>query len=506
MLHDHPVTAYEELVDRSRGRAMLVSCLELLAWDELTCMPRGGVGNRGRQTAYLVGLLHDASSDPRFGDLLELVEGSDLMEDPESASAVNARVWRRQHDRAVRVPRGLLEELARVTTIAQQQWAESRQDGDFRSFLPHLARVVRLKRDEAACFAGTMDAYDALLDDFEPGCTRARLARLFRAIQEPLQDLLGRIAEKGPMVHSVVLRRDYPIDRQRILGESIAADIGFDFECGRLDATTHPFFSCVGPGDCRITTRYDAHDFGESFFAILHEIGHGLYEQGLAPDAYGTPMGESSSLGVHESQSRIWENLVGRSRSFWRHCFPRVRDLFHTALHDIDEEDFHRVCNEVRPSWNRVRADEVSYDLHILVRFELEQSMIAGELDPSDVPGAWNERYARVLGVTPRDDREGCLQDGHWAAGQFGYFPTYTLGNLFAAQLMAGARRDLPDLDDRFAEGEFRGLREWLRERIYRHGQRYSADELVRRATGSPADPATMMERLRRKYEELYEI
>ncbi len=506
MLRSDPNAAYEELVERSQRRSLLMSCLELLSWDELTYMPRGGVENRGRQTAYLVGLLHDSWNDPRFAELLARVEQSELVADPDSPAAVNLRQWRRLHDKTVRVPRALLEETARVATTSQQRWAEARQDSNFAAFLPWLEQIVRLKREEAQCFPDAASPYDALLDDFEPGCTQASLTTLFAGIRQPLQELLQRIAGSRQPITATVLRREYPLERQRIFGESVAADIGFDFECGRLDGTTHPFFSWVGPGDCRITTRYNPNDFAESFFAVLHELGHGLYEQGLDPTHHGTPLGESSSLGIHESQSRIWENAVGRSRPFWRHFFPRVRELFHQAVHDVGPVEFYQACNQVEPGWNRVRADEVSYDLHILVRFELETALIEGDLSPGDLPAAWNEKYAQYLGVIPRDDREGCLQDGHWSAGQFGYFPTYTLGNIYAAQLMARALQDLPDLPDRFARGDFGVFRDWLRERIYRHGQRYSASELIQQATGSLPSSRFLLESLTKKYGELYAL
>jgi carboxypeptidase Taq len=269
-----------------------------------------------------------------------------------------------------------------------------------------------------------------------------------------------------------ILKLAYPLDRQKVFGEAVAAAVGFDFQRGRLDVTAHPFCSGIGPGDTRLTTRYDEHHFGDAFFGILHEVGHGLYEQGLPAEHFGTPMGEAASLGVHESQSRLWENAVARSRAFWLYWFPLARRVFHQALGSVSLDRFLAAINHVYPSLVRVQADEVTYNLHIIIRFELEQALLAGDLPVDDLPGAWNQKYHEALGVRPKNDAEGCLQDIHWSAGLFGYFPTYTLGNIYAAQLFSKARSDLAGLDDSFARGDFRDLLAWLREHVHRHGQR----------------------------------
>jgi carboxypeptidase Taq len=496
-------TAYDELVTQSRERTMLASCIELLGWDELTYMPRGGVENRGGQLAYLMGLYHEVSTDPRLGELLDVVAGSPLVADPLSPPAVNVREWRRTYLRQMRLPRALVQELAATTTTAQQEWAEARRNNDYSRFRPWLERILLLKRREADCLEHDGTPYDALLEDYEPGARSADLARMFAALRSELSPLLAEIAAGPRRTKPAILRREYPIDRQRIFAEAVAADLGFDFERGRLDVTTHPFYSVMGPGDCRITTRYNHSDFGDALFSMLHELGHGLYEQGLDPGHFGTPLGESSSMSLHESQSRLWEKFVGLSLPFWRHFFPRARDIFHDTLHDVPLADFHRAVNHVQPGWNRVRADAVSYDLHILVRFELELALLSGDLKPADLPSVWNEKYRDYLGVVPASDTEGCLQDGHWASGQFGYFPVYTLGNICAAQLYAQARRDLPCLDSDMAAGRFGDLLEWLRENIYRHGQRYSAAELMERVSGSPPDHQPLIDALRQTCAEL---
>jgi carboxypeptidase Taq len=366
--------------------------------------------------------------------------------------------------------------------------------------------------------------YDPLLDDYEPGAKSAHLAVIFQELRRELVPLVAAIANAGPRVapgsetvprvagasartgRPSILKRMYPRDRQRIFGETVASALGFDFQRGRLDVTAHPFCTGIGPGDCRITTRFDEHEFGDAFFGILHEVGHGLYEQGLDQPHYGTPMGEPVSLGVHESQSRLWENAVGRSRPFWRYWFPIARRIFHEALGDVTLEAFHRAVNDVAPSLIRVQADEATYNLHIIVRVELEAALLSGSLPVADLPGAWNEKYRETLGVTPTNDAEGCLQDIHWSAGLFGYFPTYTLGNLYAAQLFAQAQSDLGDLDHSLGQGDFSGLLDWLRTKVHREGQRYRSADLIEQITGSKPDQRYLVQSLRQKYTELYAL
>jgi carboxypeptidase Taq len=498
-------TAYDELLRRMREEALLSSCAALLAWDEVTFMPRGGAEHRGNQAAYLAGLEHHLAADPRLGELLAIVEGSELTRDLLSAEAVNIRELRRLHDRAVRLPRALVEEIARVTSLAHQEWIGARQDDDFARFRPWLDQVLSLKRAEAAALADG-DPYDALLDEYEPGARSAELAVLFDALQRELQRLLEAITASGRQPDAAILHREYPLDRQRVFGETVAAALGFDFQRGRLDTSAHPFCIQIGPGDCRITTRWSRHNFADGFFSILHEVGHALYEQGLAPAHFGTPMGEAPSLGIHESQARLWENLVGRSRPFWRHFYPLAQRVFHEALQDVTLDEFHAAVNRVEPTLNRVQADEVTYNLHILIRFDLERALLAGDLKSDDLPAAWNAAYRRHLGLTPPNDAEGCLQDGHWSSGLIGYFPTYTLGNLAAAQFLARAAEEIGGLDEQWARGDFGGLLAWLREHVHQHGQRFPAARLVEHATGAVPAPRPLLQSLRRKYGELYRL
>ncbi|QDU18587.1 carboxypeptidase M32 [Urbifossiella limnaea] len=498
--------SYAELVRRSKELGVLNSCAAVLGWDQQTYMPAKGAGLRGEQMAFLAGLAHGKATDPKVGELLAAVEGSDLVRDPESDAAANVRELRRGYDRSTKLPASLVEELARVTTAAQQAWQQARAANDFPAFRPLLEQVVALKRQEAQAVGYTDHPYNALLDEYEPGATVAEVREVFAGLTRSLVPLIKAIGDSGKKPDRSVLERDFPVERQKVFAEAAAAAFGFDFAAGRLDTTAHPFCSGVGPGDCRLTTRYNPRFFSEAFFGVLHETGHGLYEQNLPAEHFGTPVGGACSLGIHESQSRLWENQVGRGRPFWDHFFPRLRQTFPAALAGVEPERFYFAVNEVKPSLIRVEADEATYNLHVALRFELELGLISGDLAVADLPGAWNERFKALLGLDVPDDARGCLQDIHWSFGGIGYFPTYTLGNLYAAQLMAAARRDLAGLDDDFRRGEFSRLKGWLGQHIHRHGGRYRAGELCRRATGEPLSAVPFMSYLNEKFGPLYGV
>jgi carboxypeptidase Taq len=499
-----PRPAYDELIRRVKEARLLESCSAVLGWDERTYMPREGSAHRAEQIALLATMTHQMLTAPAIGRLLGEVEGSALTRGADGDEAANVREIRRTYDRAVKLPKELVEELARTTTRAQQVWQEARQANDFPTFRPWLEKIVKLKRAEAQAVGYREAPYDALLDEYEPGATTAEVTRTFAQLRAELVPLVGAILASGRRAPTEVLEREYPAARQEIFGQAAAAAIGFDFNSGRLDVTTHPFCSGVGPGDCRLTTRYNPRRFNDGFFGILHEAGHGIYEQGLPPQHFGTPLGSACSLGIHESQSRLWENQVGRGRPFWEHFFPRARQTFPAALGDVGAEQFLFAVNDVRPSYIRVEADEATYNMHIILRFELEQALIRGDLQPADVPRAWAEKFQQSFGLTPPTDTLGCLQDIHWSMGGLGYFPTYTLGNLYAAQFMERARHDLGDLDEDFRRGEFGRLKGWLNEKIHRQGQRYRPAELCRRVTGQPLSPRPLVEYLRKKFAPLY--
>ncbi|MDP6039189.1 MAG: carboxypeptidase M32 [Candidatus Latescibacteria bacterium] len=498
--------AYEALITEVKQIALLGSCASVLGWDEQTYMPKGGAKHRSEQLALLVGMVHERATASQISDWLEEIEGSHLVSDALSVEAVNVREIRQGYDRAVKLPKSLVEEMARVSTLAQQMWVEAREKSDFALFLPHLSKILDLKHQEAAALNTGTTAYDTLLDEYEPGETSENLTRVFSALRNELVELVGAIAESGKQPSEDILAGEYPVDQQETFGKAVASQIGFDFECGRLDVTAHPFCSGIGPGDTRLTTRYDTHFFAQALFGTMHESGHGIYDQGLPEDHYGTPMGGAVSLGIHESQSRMWENFVGRSRSFWTHFFPKVKEAFPDALGRVAEDDFYAAINTVSPSFIRVEADEATYNLHIMLRFEMEQALLDGGLKAADVPGAWNETFEKYLGLTPPDDAQGCLQDIHWSGGGIGYFPTYALGNLYAAQFFEQAREDVGDLDAQFAEGNFKPLKDWLAEEIYSQGQRYRASDLIQEVTGKPLSHEPLMRHLKGKYGALYGV
>jgi carboxypeptidase Taq len=498
--------AYRELIRRAKEIAVLGSCASLLDWDQRTYMPARGVAHRAEQLGLLAGLVHRKATDPEIGSLLAEMEGGPLVAERGSDAAVNVREIRRSYERATKLPQSLVEELARATALAHDVWVEARKASDFPRFLPWLDRIVGLKRQAAECLGHAGTPYDALLENYEPGETTAHLADLLGRLRTDLVPLVEAAVGSGRRPDPSVVEREYPVEAQAAFGRAAAAAIGFDFTAGRLDVTVHPFCSGIGPGDTRLTTRYDPRRFGEAFFGVLHEAGHGLYDQGLDPAHYGTPRGEAVSLGIHESQSRLWENFVGRSHAFWRCFLPRAQQAFPAALGDVTLDQFYFAVNDVRPSFIRTEADEATYNLHILLRFELEQAMIRGDLAAADVPAAWNETFRRLLGLAVPDDARGCLQDTHWSGGGIGYFPTYTLGNLYAAQFFARARADLGDLDAQFARGDFAALLGWLREKVHRQGQRYRAGELVVAVTGEPLSHRFLIDHLRAKFGPLYGI
>ncbi len=498
--------AYRELIERFKEVRLLDSIGAVVGWDQHTYMPPKGGEHRAEQMGFLAKLGHEKLTSPRLGELLTQVEGTPLVKDAETVEAVNAREIRRTYDRAVKMPAKLVEEIARTTSQAQNVWAEARKKNDFPAFAPWLEKIVALKREEAQAVGYQASPYDALLDEYEPGATAAEITRVFAELRAELVPLVAAITASGKKPRADILTREFAVDRQHIFGQAAAAAIGFDFTAGRLDTTVHPFCTGIGPGDCRLTTRYKANEFNQGFFGILHEAGHGIYEQGLDAQHFGTPMGSAASLGIHESQSRLWENQVGRSRPFWEHFFPRVRQTFAGVIDDVSLDDFLFAINDVECSFIRVEADEATYNLHIILRFELEQALMTGDLPPRDVPSAWNAKCRQLLGMSPPDDRQGCLQDIHWSMGGLGYFPTYTLGNLYAAQFMAQARVDLGDLDDDFRMGRFDRLKGWLNSKVHRPGQQLRPRDLCQRITGKPLSHQPLVAYLRGKYAAYYGI
>jgi len=497
-------SAYDAFLAYHRETAVFSSFRSLLSWDQDTYMPKGGAELRSRQVAALSGFLHERQTGDAYRTLLEAAEEENTAQG-DSFEAANLRLARRDFDRAVKLPGDLVRELTRVTSLARRAWAEARDRDDFAAFLPWLEQVLDLTRRSAAILAeGDQAPYDALLDQYDRGLTTAQVRALFGPLRESLTALLDRILGSRAVISDAPLRGDFPVGIQARLAREGAAALGFDFDRGRLDVTPHPFCATVGPGDVRLTTNYKPDDFGPAFFSVLHEAGHGMYEQGLPEERWGEPAGRACSMGVHESQSRMWENLVGRSRAFWRWYFPRVREAFPAALRDTREEDFWRATNVVKRSLIRTDADEVTYNLHILLRFELEAALLEGDLAPKDLPAAWREKSRALLGIEAGNDRDGCLQDIHWSMGGFGYFPTYTLGNLYAAQIFVAAEREAGPFDDAFSRGDFAPLLGWLRGKVHAHGSRWEPAELVERASGAPPSADALVAHLESRFPALY--
>ena len=499
-----PNAVFDQLCQHARQAAILSSVNELLGWDERTKLPPAAGEYRAEQMALLAGLVHQKRTDPRLGEWLSSLVGDPLASDRHSDAGATIRQLKRRYDKDVRLPQSLVEALVRATVLGQQAWALARKNNDFVGFQQPLDNILRLTREKADALGYPECRYDALLDDYEPHALTSQVAAVLAGLRSELVPLVRAIVHSAQAPDRSILKRKYPVGVQETFGRQAAEAIGFDFDRGRIDETKHPFCTTLGPHDCRLTTRYDERFFPSSFFGTLHEAGHGIYEQGLRPEWFGLPPGEAVSLGIHESQSRMWENLVGRSRGFWQFLYPRTVEAFPEALRDVSLDAFYFAINDVRPSLIRVEADEVTYNLHILVRFELEQALINDELPTTDLPGAWREKYRSYLEIEPPNDADGVLQDIHWSAGLVGYFATYSLGNLYAAQFFDQAQAELGNLPAAFARGEFRPLREWLRRNIHARGQCYTAADLVRLVTGKPLSHEPLVRRLREKFYPLY--
>jgi len=474
----------------------------LLLWHHNTMMPPQGAPARGDHAASLQRVVHERMTDPEVGRLLDALEPWADQQDPDAGPTRLVRWTRRDHEKAVRVPTDLAAELSRAAALGQQAWQEARARADFARFRDALERHLELRHRFVECFAPVEHPYDPLLDTFEPDLTTAELRPLLVALRDALVPLVAATGDRDQPRNAGVFAGPHAEDDQRRAVLDVLAAMGFDAGAWRLDTAPHPFAQGLGAGDTRITTRYDPADFGVAFYSALHEYGHGLYEAGIDPALHRSPLGEPVSLGVHESQSRLWENVLGRSRPFCAWALPRLRAQLPGGLDVEDAEGLYRAVNTVQPSLVRVEADETTYNLHIVLRFELELALIEGSLAVDDVPGAWAEGMQRLLGVEVPDDAQGALQDVHWGAGLFGYFPTYTLGNLMAAQLWERARADLPDLDPAVEGGDFGPLREWLREHVHRHGRTFLPRELLRRVTGEELGVEPFLAYLRGRLDE----
>ena len=491
---------------RLREVSDLSAAGSVLGWDQATYMPPGGAAARARQGATLSRLAHEKFTDPALGRLLEQLQpfADSLPTDSDDASLI--RIARRDFEKAIKVPAEFVARWSAHSSASYDAWTRARPANDFATMRPLLETSLDFSRRYAEFFAPYAHIADPLIDGPDEGMTTATVQALFAELRAALVPIVRAIAEQ-PLADDSCLRRTFPEAPQMAFGVSVIERVGYDMTRGRLDKTHHPFCTKFAAGDVRITTRVRENDLSEALFSTLHEAGHALYEQGVDAAFEGTPLNSGASAGVHESQSRLWENVVGRSRGFWEHFYPRLRDTFPDQLASVPPEAFYRAINKVERSLIRTDADEVTYNLHVMMRFDLELAMLEGRLAVKDLPEAWRARFAADFGITPPDDRDGCLQDVHWYAGSVGGgFQGYTIGNILAAQFHAAALRAHPAIPAQMAQGEFATLHAWLRQHLYRHGRKFTPDELVERATGGPMSIAPYIAYLRTKYGELYRL
>ncbi len=493
------------LVEELRRVSRVGSALALLGWDQETHLPGGGAGARAEVLGALTEIAHDRATSELLGERIEAAESA--LNGDDGALAALVRESRRDWERSRKIPSELAQELAITSSRSLMAWRSARLENDFARFRPHVEKIVSLKRQVAEAIRDSENEslYDSLLEEYEPGMTAASFQGFIDAVKPRLVALVAEAAPRCEKVRTDFVTAGYDPTRQLEFSREILSAIGYDFERGRLDLTAHPF--CTGiasPHDVRITTRVDARDFTSNLFSVIHEGGHALYEQGLDPEWSGTPLGSATSLGIHESQSRLWENNIGRSDAFWRHWLPRFRAAFPGRADDVSHEEFVAAVNRVVPSLIRTEADEVTYSLHVMLRFEIEHALISGDLEVEELPELWRRKMREYLGVEPQDDATGVLQDIHWSMGAFGYFPTYFMGNLYGAQFDRAARKAIPDLDDQLAKGELLPLREWLRGKVHAHGRRYSALDLCREVTGEELDPTYFLDYLEDKVARLF--
>jgi len=478
---------------------------ELLGWDQQVYMPPAAAEGRGQQLATINTIAHKKFTSPEIGRLLDDLKPWAENLDADSDEYRLIKVTAREYDKRTRIPADYVAEFARVTAVAQQTWMEAREKSDFSLFRPHLEKIVELNHRYISFFPPADHPYDVLLDNFEPGMKTAEVKAIFEALRPQQVELLHAIAAR-PQVDDSFLRLDYDEQAQWDFGVEAATAFGYDWNRGRQDKSTHPFTQSIGIDDVRITTRFEKDLGASAFFSTAHEAGHALYEQGISHNWSRTPLEGGASLAIHESQSRMWENIVGRSLPFWEHFYPRFQVLFPSQLGNVSLQDFYKGINKVESSLIRVEADEATYNLHVMLRLELEIEMVENKIAIKDLPEAWNARMKNYLGITPSTDAQGVLQDIHWSGGMFGYFSTYALGNLISAQLWETCRAAHPSLDDQIRRGDFSSLLTWLRENIHQHGRKYEPQELVLRVTGSSIDPAPYVRYLKNKYSDIYSL
>ncbi len=481
----------------------LESAAAVLSWDQETYMPSGGARARAEQIATLGKLAHEFFTSTEIGELLTALAPYARQLDYDSDEASLIRVTQRDYDKAVKIPAELVAEIARTGALARQAWKEAKETSNFALFRPHLEKVVDLCIQKAEALGYEDRIYDALLDEYEPGMKTAHVERIFTDLRAELVPIVQAIAACEKPDDSF-LHQEYGEQAQWDFGIEVIKDFGFHLENGRQDLSAHPFTTAFSLKDVRLTTRIHKDYLPSGLFSTLHECGHGLYNQGIAPELERTPLAGGTSLGVHESQSRLWENLIGRSRLFWSHYYPRLTKLFPAQLKNVSLERFYQAINRVEPSFIRVEADEVTYNLHVMLRFELENALLEGRVKVKDLPKVWNAKMEEYLGIVPPNDAQGVLQDIHWSQAYLGYFPTYSLGNLMSAQLFKQATQDIPTLARQIESGQFGELLSWLRTNVHRHGRKFTSTELLERITQKPLEAQSYLEYIREKYSDIY--
>ena len=489
-----------KVIEQAREISVLSGTMALLEWDQHTYMPERAGEFRSQQITWLSGLIHQRQTDAAYGEALRELHRTITEKSAPSAAEANVRGLLRDFEKNVQLPESLVKATALATSVGQQVWVEAKAKNDFSLFKPSLEEIVRLRREEASILQTVgRTKYDSLIDQYEEGADSEQIRIVFESLRRDLVPIVREalVREKAKPT-KLTLGKAFPVEAQRKLSRWVAEKIGFDFGRGRLDETEHPFCTTLGPHDHRILTRYFEDSYSSGLYGVLHEAGHGLYEQGTPADMHGLPAGSAASLGVHESQSRLWENMVGRSPGFWKWLLPTAQAHL-PALAGLSVDQIVADLNRVEQSLIRIEADEATYNLHIFVRFEIEKELIDGDLKVSDLPELWRVRYHEYLGIAPETDSMGVMQDVHWSAGLIGYFPTYTLGNLYAAQLMETASRQLGDLDEMFSRGEFAPLLDWLKTNVHAHGRCWLPHELMTRVNGAPLDAKPFLSYLQKK-------
>jgi len=500
-----PEQQLQELKTRLAEIADLGHASALLGWDQQTYMPPAGAEDRGQQLATLSQIAHTKFVSDEIGKLLDDLQPYVSQLDPDAFEARLVKVTRRNYDKEIKVPVEWVTEFAMLTTAAHEAWAKARADNDFPFFQPHLEKILDLAHRYADFFAPYEHIYDPLIDIFEPGLVTTDIKAIFEALRPQQVELIRQIASR-PQVDDSFMHLTYDEQKQWDFGVEIITKMGFDWKRGRQDKTRHPFTTTFGLGDVRITTRLFPDHLASALFGTLHESGHAMYEMGSDPSLSRTPLVGGASSGIHESQSRMWENLIGRSYAFWQCFYPRLQEIFPTQLANVSLDAFYKGINKVEPSFIRVEADEATYNLHIMLRMELEMALMENSLAVRDLPEAWNSRFQEYLGITPPNNAAGVLQDIHWSGGMIGYFPSYALGNLIASQLWELINADIPDLPAQIRRGEFAPWLAWLREKVHRHGSKFEPQDLIQRVTGTKIDPSPYMRYLSKKYTEIYNL